>query len=260
MNERPSQVSPFLVAAHSTSSEVFDFHIWFSTGFVMQSRQARSDPSSCMVRSNSSSALILLWLFLHLHLLVFFSTSLQDYWWNWNGWCSTNTKKMIPFITCEISLSQHVCELPLGVNVFDLDLGIQIDSIKQPIKSNSVGSGYMSHCRASSIYDHLDHCFVVFKDIQQSFLTRRIHVWGNQHCLDHQSFHEFSFATIRSHKSSAGIPSNLNPASKEMISASVELCETEVCFLHLQLVGTNVWLRKMHRHCFVVFPTWQYCL
>ena len=36
-----SQVSPFLVAAHSTSSEVFDFHVWFSLGFLVQSRQAR---------------------------------------------------------------------------------------------------------------------------------------------------------------------------------------------------------------------------
>ena len=53
-------------------------------------------------------------------------------------------------------------------------------------------------------------------------------------------------ATIRSHKSSAGIPPNLNPASKEMISDSVELYETEVCFLHVQLVGTNVWLAKTH--------------
>ena len=25
------------------------------------------------------------------------------------------------------------------------------------------------------------------------------------------------------------------PASREMISASVEVCETEVCFLHIQL-------------------------
>ena len=48
-------------------------------------------------------------------------------------------------------------------------------------------------------------------------------------------------ATIRSHKSSAVIPSNLNPASKEMISHSVELCETEVCFLHIQLIGTIVY-------------------
>ena len=90
------------------------------------------------------------------------------------------TQKMIPFITCEISLGQYVCELVLGVHVYDLDLGVQIDSVKQPIKSNSVGSGNMSHCRASFLYDHLDHCFIVFKDIQQSFHTRRIHVRGNK--------------------------------------------------------------------------------
>ena len=61
------------------------------------------------------------------------------------------TQKMIPLITCEISLCQDVCELVLGVNVFDLDLGVQIDSIKKPIKSNSVGPGNMSHCTASSL-------------------------------------------------------------------------------------------------------------
>ena len=30
----------------------------------------------------------------------------------------------------------------------------------------------------------------------------------------------------------AGIPSMHKPASREIISASAELCETEVCFLH----------------------------
>ena len=73
---------------------------------------------------------------------------------------------MIPFITCEVSLCQYVCELVFGVNVFVLDLRVQIDCVKQPIKSNSVGSGNMSHCRASSLFDHLDHCFVVFKHKQ----------------------------------------------------------------------------------------------
>ena len=37
-----------------------------------------------------------------------------------------------------------------GVNIFHLDFGFQIDSVEQPVKSNSVGSGNMSHCRASS--------------------------------------------------------------------------------------------------------------
>ena len=89
--------------------------------------------------------------------------------------------------------------------------------------------------------------------------------------------------TIRSHSSRAGSPSNLNPASKEMISDSVELWETAVCFLHIQLIGTNVLLPKTHNvcpevdlessrspakseswnspslHCLTVLPTWQYC-
>ena len=78
------------------------------------------------------------------------------------------TQKMIPFVTCEISLCQHVGELVFCVDVLDLDFWVQIDSIEQPIKSNSVGSGNMSHCRASSLDDHLDYCFVVFKHIQQA--------------------------------------------------------------------------------------------
>ena len=45
----------------------------------------------------------------------------------------------------------------------------------------------------------------------------------------------------------AGIPPMSKPGSREISSASVELCEAEVCFLHIQLVGTNVCLPKMHR-------------
>ena len=36
-------------------------------------------------------------------------------------------------------------------------------------------------------------------------------------------------------------------ASIEITSASAELCETEVCFLHIQLTGTKVRLPKMHK-------------
>ena len=35
-------------------------------------------------------------------------------------------KKIVPPITCEIPLSQHVCELVLGVNVTDLDFGSKL--------------------------------------------------------------------------------------------------------------------------------------
>ena len=53
-----------------------------------------------------------------------------------------------------------------GVDVFDLDLGVQINSIEQPIKSNSVGSGEVSHCRTSAFHNHFDYSFIVLKHIQ----------------------------------------------------------------------------------------------
>ena len=157
----------------------------------MQSRQARSDPLHGISIPNSSSAWILLWLFLHLHLLVFFFdnalTLLMELKWvmlnKHQKWFHSSRVKS-PFVSMSASwflVSMYLMWI----------LGVQIDSIIQPIKSNSVGSGNISHCRTSPLYDHLDHCFVVFKDVQQNFLTRRIRVWGNK---INQSFQEFSFA------------------------------------------------------------------
>ena len=41
-------------------------------------------------------------------------------------------------------------------------------------------------------------------------------------------------------RSGVGIQSIRKPASREKTSDSVELCETDVCFMHIQLIGTNV--------------------
>ena len=71
--------------------------------------------------------------------------------------------KILPLITCEISLCQYVCKLVFGVDILDLNLWIQIDSVKEPVKSGSVGSGYVSHCWTSAFDDHLNHCFAVLK-------------------------------------------------------------------------------------------------
>ena len=73
---------------------------------------------------------------------------------------------MIPFITCEIPLCQDVCKLVLGVDVFDLDLWVKINPIEQLVKSNSMGSGNMSHCWTPAFHNHFDHSFIVFKHIQ----------------------------------------------------------------------------------------------
>ena len=95
---------------------------------------------------------------------------------------------------------------------------------------------------------------------------------------------EWNTSLTKSQRSRAGIPSMRKPAPIEIISASVELWETEVGSLHIQLIGTSVSLPNMHNshpdvdfessgslakseswnhpnlHCCAVFPTWQYCL
>ena len=189
-------------------------------------------------------------------------------------------RRFVPLITCEITFGQYVCELMFGVDVPDLNLGMQINSIKQPIKRNSVGSWHVSHCWTSAFDYHLDHGFIVHKDIQHSTKSRRSHVRRNviniiQIQIDVHGwilvFHvkvllrnkfpcdswpldlliwfgeEWNTAITKSERSRAGIPSMRKPASREIISASVELCETDVCFLHIQFLGRNVWLSNMHK-------------
>ena len=62
-------------------------------------------------------------------------------------------EKIVPLITCEIPFCQYVCKLVFGVDMLDLNFGVQVDSVKQPVKSNSVGSGYVSHCWTSAYDD-----------------------------------------------------------------------------------------------------------
>ena len=49
-------------------------------------------------------------------------------------------KKIIPYVTCEITFGQNVCELMFGINVSNLNFRIKINPVKQLIESNSVGS------------------------------------------------------------------------------------------------------------------------
>ena len=150
-------------------------------------------------------------------------------------------QQMIPLITCEISFGFYVSELVFGVDALDLDFWVQVYSIEQQVKRNSVGPGNMYHCGTPSLNDHLDHRFSVLKHIQQSFLMRKMDVWGTQsvwfkmliipwdRLLGPWSLSQFTTGctflswvgivfprteTIRSHKSRAGSPSNLNPASR----------------------------------------------
>ena len=136
------------------------------------------------------------------------------------------------------------------------------------IRSNHGGSGDVSHGWPSAFEDHLDHNIVIFECKKRCPLAGDQCVWRNiinKYCLitycPSWEISSFGFGVAcrislsaggcntpvtLSHKLSTGIPSYLKPASNEIISASVLLCETAVCFLQVHLIGTNVLLPNMH--------------
>ena len=132
----------------------------------------------------------------------------------------------------------------------------------------------MSHCGTSSFNPHLDHCFVVLEHIQQSFLMRKLDVWGNGiniiQNVDH-SLRSLGLARDFCHSSQRVAPfyhrsescfqglKQSDPINRERESHPISSqrpkrwflillsCEKQqFCFFHTQLTGTNVWLPKIH--------------
>ena len=172
-------------------------------------------------------------------------------------------RKTVPFVTRDTTFKQHVCHLVFGVDMFDLNLGTQIDSVERPIQRNSVCPRNMFHRWASSFDDHCDNCLFIFKDVQTRFTMRRVCVHWNFICIRQINLFglyllclgvifglapvfrelgiiEFALPFVEgdtsikmSHRSRTAKPSIRSPASNEMISNSVEQCDTEVCLLHI---------------------------
>ena len=93
------------------------------------------------------------------------------------------TQKMIPFITCEISLCQYVSELVFGCQCIYFDLDLWCPNLFFRNNRSRATLWVLETCLMVGLLPflyHLDHCFVVFKDFQQSFLTRRMHLRGNK--------------------------------------------------------------------------------
>ena len=147
----------------------------------------------------------------------------------------------------------------------------------------------MSHCWTSAFNDHFVHCFVVFKNVQLRLALRRMCLWGrnrlatfDQHlgfplvwiwvCFAKRFpshvccqmlglvgvfvlFVEHNTSTTTSHESRAGIPSIRSPASNEMISDSLDVWDTDVCFLH---VHVSVESQNSSRLWFVACQSYPY--
>ena len=102
--------------AHLTNWEVFDFHVWCSLVFQMQSRQARSDPSHGVVTPNSSSVWFCCAFFFKCIFLCSFDialTLLLEL-----KWLTLKKHKWFYSSRVKFLFCQHVCELIFGVIVW----------------------------------------------------------------------------------------------------------------------------------------------
>ena len=62
-----------------------------------------------------------------------------------------------------------------GVDIPDLNLGIQINPVTQTNPEQLFG--FETHVSLMDAFDsHLNHCFIVLKDVQHSTRSRKLHV------------------------------------------------------------------------------------
>ena len=138
----------------------------------------------------------------------------------------------------------------------------------------------MSRCGTSSFDYHFDHSFVVFNYVQLGITLRRMSIggyvihftllvnllfscymlglgFGIKNCpsflvaslfwVEYRLCLNLKTSSTMSQRSRAGNPAIRSAASRQITSDSVEMCETEVRFLHIQLTGTNVRHPTMHK-------------
>ena len=125
------QVALFYDAAQFASSEEIDFHVWV---FPKLSDAVESSTSGVLSLHRETKFIIGFDFAVTLCspgiFFVFFFDITSEHSAELKWLMVKQKQKMIPFITSEISLGQHVCELVFGFNVFDLNFGVQITSIE----------------------------------------------------------------------------------------------------------------------------------
>ena len=166
----------------------------------------------------------------------------------------------------------------MSASWFLVDLGVQIDSVvEQPIKSNSSSSWHVSHRWTSALWrSSWSQLRRLQRWTTETRLEKSVRLWWRSpHAttvnISVSLLFGFGFVISRtvfllrdwlvfwycsmnvtlqittSQRSRASSPSIRSPTSSEMISDFVQLGDTDVCFLHIQLMGANVRLPKIHK-------------
>ena len=98
-------------------------------------------------------------------------------WKNWDVHDVEETEKVVSFTTGEVARCQDVGKLVLLYQ--HLWFGFVDPSLFCRVTNRARLLWVLETCKASSLYDHLDYCFVVFKNIKQGFEFRKFCVWSD---------------------------------------------------------------------------------
>ena len=263
MSERPKQVSLFFDAAHSTSSEVIDLHIWvfpglsdaveastsgvhslhretkFIIGFDFAVTLSSPASSFCVLFDITWEQVVeLKWLMINKHNKWFQSSRLKFPLVSMSASGFLVSMFLIWIFGSKLIRSNNQSSATLWVLETCLIVGLLpfiVILITASLSSNTYNkASWWRELTFEGIKSTLSKSLIIPWDCFRSWIvwgverTSRLFVNGSLRSL----WLWFVFprtATIRSHKSSAGTPPNLSPASKEMISESVELCTLSQC-------------------------------
>ena len=189
MSKRLLQVALFCDATQFASLKEIDFHVWFFAGISDAVEGSTSGVLSLhretkfIIGLNFDATLSSPESFcVPFHITSEQSVELKRLMLNKHKWW---------FITCEISLGQSASWFLVSMYLIWI-LGSKL------IRSNNQSRATLWVLETCFIVgllplnDRFDHCFFVFKHIQQSFLIRRLDVWGNKINMIHIIGHSLS--------------------------------------------------------------------
>ena len=92
----------------------------------------------------------------------------------------------------------------------------------------------MSHCGTPPFNDHLDHCFNVFKHIQQSFFMKTLDVWFNTINIIQNIDHSSRFLTSVNDNKSPRSLCSLSPCSPKQKQSNPTIREQTARLISIQ--------------------------
>ena len=171
-------------------------------------------------------------------------------------WYASSCWSVVSICLLWMNFGEYVCQLLCCLDILDLNHWILIDAVIKPIQIDTMCAWHVTNCKTFAFVHLFYYRFVIYKDVKccshaehRTFASTLL-----MSPMDHDALVHVFDNWARSHLQLAGATclwlcptsSTRNPASSDIVSASVMLWHTAVCSLQAHEIGTNVCDRNMH--------------